>query len=119
MSIPGIGPVLSQRIIKFKNALGGYIVDDQLFDVYGLDTEVTHRVLEHFTVIEKPEINKININKASVKELASLAYISKHLARSIVQLRDSLGAFISLEELTEIQDFPTNKINRIKLYLTL
>ena len=38
--LPGIGPVLSRRIVKFRSALGGFVSLDQLHQVYGLDSAV-------------------------------------------------------------------------------
>ncbi len=35
-ALPGIGPVLSSRIIKYRNLIGGYVSVDQLKEVYGL-----------------------------------------------------------------------------------
>ena len=115
----GIGDVLSARIIKFRNALGGFIIEDQLFDVYGLDSAVARRVITEYEVRERLETNLINLNKASEAELSQNIYISRALAREIIRLRDSLGSIDSLDELTKIQDFPADKIERIKLYLTL
>lgn len=41
---PGIGPVLSRRIVKFRDALGGFASLNQLHHVYGLDSAVIERV---------------------------------------------------------------------------
>ena len=35
--IYGIGDKLSARIVKFRNRLGGFLVNEQLYDVYGLE----------------------------------------------------------------------------------
>lgn len=42
--LPGIGPVLSRRIVKFRDALGGFASLNQLHQVYGLDSAVIERV---------------------------------------------------------------------------
>ena len=42
--LPGIGPVLSRRIVKFREALGGFASLNQLHHVYGLDSAVIERV---------------------------------------------------------------------------
>ncbi len=119
MAVPGIGTVLSRRIVKFWNALGGFLADEQLYDVYGLDSSVVKKLLKVYRVEEPPQIHPINLNKASAYELSQIVYITSGMADRIVRFRDSIGAFESLNELTKIQDFPKNKINRIKLYLTL
>lgn len=117
--ISGIGPVLSSRIIKFRDRLGGFMVAEQLLDVYGLDREVAEKAMKVFQVLNTPEIRKINLNKAQVNEITSLVYLNRVIARKIVAYREQLGRYDSIEQLTKIEDFPTERIQRIKLYLAL
>ncbi len=118
-AISGIGDKLSLRIIKFRNRLGGFIVDDQLYDVYGLEPEVVKRTLERFKVLSQPQIEKINLNSASAEEISKMIYLSYEVAVRIVEYREFNGTISSFDELTKIEDFPIDKIHRIKLYLTL
>jgi DNA uptake protein ComE-like DNA-binding protein len=118
-AIRGIGDILSQRIIKFRNRLGGFLVDDQLFDVYGLEADVVERTFKRFKVLSQPQIQKININKASAEEISKLVYIRYNVAIGIVAHREINGTITSFDELTKIEDFPIEKIRRIKLYLSL
>jgi len=118
-SISGIGEKLALRIIKFRNRLGGFIVDDQLYDVYGLEPDVVKRTYERFKVLRQPKIEKINLNSASVEEISKLIYIRFNIATKIVEYREVNGSFSSFDELTKIEDFPIDKIHRIKLYLSL
>jgi len=117
--INGIGEKLSARIIKFRDRLGGFLVNDQLYDVYGLEPEVVVRTLKRFQVIKKPIIEKININTASAKKLSKLVYLQKHVSESIVNYRSDNGIILSFDELSKIENFPVEKIDRIKLYLIL
>ncbi len=118
-SISGIGPVLSSRIVRFRDRLGGFLLDDQLLDVYGLDQEVGRRVLEVYRVKQVPGIKRISLNTASEEELSDLVYLGRRLASRIVAYRDAHGRFDSIEQLTKIEDFPSERIGRIKLYLAL
>ena len=118
-SIRGIGDKLALRIIKFRNRLGGFIVDDQLYDVYGLEPEVIKRTFARFKVLSQPQIEKINVNSASAEEISQLIYIRYNVVTKIVEYREVNGSFSSFDELTKIEDFPIDKIHRIKLYLTL
>ncbi|MFS4469441.1 ComEA family DNA-binding protein [Maribacter sp. 2210JD10-5] len=118
-TIYGIGDKLSARILKFRDRLGGFLVNEQLYDTYGLEKDVADRVLSKFEVKNPPIITKININSATAEELSQLIYIQKNVAWNIVNYRNDNGAFISFDELLKIKDFPADKIDRIKLYLTL
>ena len=117
--ISGIGIKLSARIIKFRDRLGGFLVDEQLFDVYGLEEDVVHRTLKQFKVITKPNIIKINVNTATAAELSKLIYLQKHIAERIVNYRNLNGSIKSLNELKKIEEFPFERIDRIGLYLSL
>lgn len=117
--IYGIGEKLSARIVKFRDRLGGFLVDEQLYDVYGLEPEVVQRVLRRYKVQNPPQIEKININIASVEMLTKLIYLQRSTAISIVEHRNSQGSIKSFEELSKIENFPIEKIDRIALYLSL
>ena len=115
--VNGIGEKLATRIVEYRNKLGGYLIDDQLYEVYYLDLEVAQRVLEQFTVIKKPVVKKININEASFKEVLSVIYINYDLTKKIFDYKDEVAEIQSLEELKKIEGFPLEKFNRIALYL--
>jgi competence protein ComEA len=117
--INGIGEVLSRRIINFRERLNGFLIDEQLYDVYGLEYAVVRRILSEFTVKEKPEVIKININTASASDIATLPFISFNLAREIVDYRLLHNGINEMEELKKVEGFPVQKIDRFALYLTL
>ncbi len=118
-AISGIGEKLALRIMKFRNRLGGFMVEDQLYDVYGLEPDVVKRTIKRFKVLSQPQMEKINVNSASAEEISKLVYIRYNVAANIVEYREVNGSFSSLDELTKIEDFPIDKIHNIKLYLTL
>ena len=118
-AVNGIGAVLSERIIKFRKALGGFVLFEQLYDVYGLQPDVISRIRLRFELLSRPAITPLDLNKAGVEELAQLVYINFDLAKEIVAYRTAIGRFNSYEQLSEISGFPSDKIERIRLYLSL
>lgn len=116
-SISGIGVQLSERILKYRRLLGGYSYNDQLFEVWGLKPEVAKRVLQKFEVKELPDIQKTNVNDASLTELATVVYIDYSLARKILDYKEQVAEIQLLEELKKIDGFPIHKFDRIALYL--
>lgn len=119
LKVSGIGAVLSKRIVKFREKLGGFVVQEQLYDVYGLDVEVANKVLKSYPLLQAAVVNKISLNECSLEELASLVYINKYLATEIILFRENNNGFQSLEELKGVRKFPVDKFDRIKLYLSL
>ena len=115
--VKGIGEKLSQRIVKYRNKLDGFIISDQLYEVWGLDKEVADKTLERFPIINKPIVEKINVNTATFKEVLSIIYIDYELTKKIFNYRDEVAEFQSLEELKKIDEFPLEKFDRIALYL--
>ena len=117
--IKGIGDKLSERIVKFRDRLGGFLINDQLNDVYGLDPEVAQRVLQRYKVLKAPQVQKIDLETATVGELAKLVYIPKSVAENIIAYRKLNGGIDSFDELLQIENFPADRIDRIPLYLSL
>ncbi|MCF8716076.1 helix-hairpin-helix domain-containing protein [Joostella atrarenae] len=119
IAVYGIGEKLSERIIKYRSLLKGFYFKDQLAEVYGLKPEVILQLWKKFEIKDLPEYNQYNINNISVRELSSLPYINWELAIKIVSYRTEHQKINSIAELTKIEDFPTDKLNRIELYLSL
>lgn len=117
ISIKGIGETLANRIINYRTKLQGYSFNDQLYEVWNLEQNVANAVLEQFQVIERPVINKININTASFKEVLGIVYLDYELTKKIFQYKNEVAEIQSLEELKKIEGFPIEKFNRIALYL--
>jgi len=117
--VNGIGGVLSGRIVKYRTKIGGFLSDIQLKDIYGLSLETRQELLTYFTVITSPEVKILNINESSVLQLSELPYIDYELAREIVNYRLLHETIHNFEELAKLKDFPSEKIDRIALYLSV
>ncbi|UPS91807.1 helix-hairpin-helix domain-containing protein [Bizionia sp. M204] len=118
--IYGIGDALSERIVSYREKIGGqFIADVELTQVYGLSAEVIERIQEQFTVKTPKPIARFNVNTATRDELVTIPYIDYEVAHNIIEQRILLDGFKSLTDLTKVKDFPVNKIEIITLYLTL
>jgi len=69
--LPGIGKVLSSRIIKYRNLLGGYVSREQLLEVYGLSRE-TYDIIRDKVKADSTLAEKIDINSCDYKRLSKL-----------------------------------------------
>ena len=110
---------IAVRIIKYRDKIGGFIDDIQLKDISGLYDNQRNNILFLFTVKTPKENKKVNINRASVKELIEIPYFDFELALEIKDFIKHNGDISSFDELVKIKGFSIEKIDRIKLYLTI
>jgi len=116
-SINGIGPVLSERIVKYRDMLGGFHSTNQLKEVYGLKVEVINKVIERIDTLNPVE--QIPINTDSIKSLTTHPYIDYNLARAIINYRQVHGPYKSLDELLKIKVMDDSLYQRLSPYLSL
>ena len=116
--VNGVGEVLSQRIINYREKLKGFQDEVQLYDVYGLRPEVVERIILRFYVSES-SVEIKDINDISLIDLSETPYFTYELAREVIRYRNSKGKITSFEELGELRGFSEDKISRIKLYLAI
>ncbi|MGD1844080.1 MAG: ComEA family DNA-binding protein [Salibacteraceae bacterium] len=91
-SLRGIGPVLSKRIIKYRDRLGGFRSEAQLREVWGLRPEVVDRIAPQLAW-DTTFIQQLNINTLPADSLWKHPYISYNLARVIVAYREQHGPY--------------------------
>lgn len=117
-SVYGIGPKLSERILRYRSKFeGGFADMVELKAVYGLTDEVIEQIKQRFVIKQPRSIVKINLNEAHQEDLVKIPFIDYELAYTIVEMRVLKEGFKSIEELTKLKDFPTDKLDIIKLYL--
>ncbi len=117
--IYGIGDALSLRIVRFREALGGFVDEKQLGEVYGLDSANVARLSESVYITEDFRPALINLNTADEKTLSVHPYIKKSLARVIVTYRFQHGNFKETHEIKKITSIPPHQAEKILPYLTV
>ena len=115
-ALPGIGPVLASRIIKFRRLLGGYYDISQLKEIYGMSEELWTKSSARLHA-DPSEIKKIDINFLSLSELGRHPYIGFRQARKIVKRRDNSGKFTQIAELAPL--FSDDSLQHLVPYLSI
>ena len=98
----GIGEKLAARILKYREALGGFVSMEQVREVYRLDSSVIRSVNNRFFVHPGFVPRRLDINKAGRLELAAHPYLSSKVAHAIVSYRFNHGEFRRIEDLRKI-----------------
>jgi competence protein ComEA len=116
VKLPGVGPVLSARIIKFRNLLGGFVTADQLKEVYGLK-ETTYDNIAGRVFADSSDISGIKINDAGYKELSRHPYLNRYEIESIIKYKELKGRFLNASELVENNIMTPERVKKISPYL--
>lgn len=130
-ALPAIGDVLSARIIKFRDKIGGFTSIAQVKQTYGL-SDSAFQIIEPYlrlsgapqqtgAVIPQKAVasNKININTASVNQLKSNSHIPEQVAQAIVIYRSQYGNFSSVEDIKKIVFINDEMYKQIAPFLTV
>lgn len=116
-TLRGIGSKLSARIVKFRDALGGFYSADQYSEIYGLDSLALSELRRYGRVQSAPR--KIAINTATVQELNQHPYFrNRKLNEVIIRYREQHGAFSSAEAMKEIRILDEATLRKMVPYLT-
>lgn len=115
-ALPGLGPVLSARIVRYRNLLGGYADVSQLKEVYGLPEE-TYNLVSGMLRANPDDIRKISVNTADYRQLIRLPYFERYEVSAILKYRELKGKVESIDELVENGVIDSGKVRKVKWYL--
>jgi len=118
ISLPGIGSKLAQRIIAFREKLGGFYSVDQVKETYGLP-DSTFQKIRAKLVLAGTTTKKININTATIDEMKTHPYIRYNLANALLQYRVQHGNFSSVADIKKIMTITDDIFNKVAPYLTV
>lgn len=118
MKIPGIGIKTANRIINYRERLGGFISMEQLLEIYTIDSNRYHHIIPYMCLNEN-SVKKININTATIKDMIKHPYIDYYLAKTIVMCRERNGSFKSLDDMKNQTKLYDELFNKLKPYLIL
>jgi DNA uptake protein ComE-like DNA-binding protein len=116
VSLPGIGPVLSERIIKYRSLLGGFVNKQQLMEVYGLDTAVVSLIAPMVT-LTVDSVKPLLLDSASFGDLARHPYVGYEAARLITRYRTLSGAPLTLGAMVSRNVITAQQAERMAPYV--
>ena len=116
--LPGIGQVLSRRIIRYREILGGFYRVEQLKEVYGIDDSLYFKISENLTV-DTLLIRHLFLNRSPIEAFRSHPYINDYEAKAIIQYRRLMGSYSNCEELVNHYILSENTYRKVRGYLRL
>ncbi len=117
MQLEGMDEGAAHKIITHHKKIGGYLVDQQIYDVYGVATKLKREVLNHYTVKQKPTVVLMDVNTASASDLSTIPLLNFDMAKEMVDYRILREGVKNIEELKNLDGMTDYKFERIRLYL--
>lgn len=113
--IKGIGPAFANRILKYRNRLGGFYRKTQLLEVFGLDS-AKYDEIEKQVTIDASGISKININTCDFDGLKRNPYLTFKQMNAIIQYRKQHGNYKSSSDLKNVAILTDDVIRKVEPY---
>jgi DNA uptake protein ComE-like DNA-binding protein len=117
VKLNGIGSVFANRIIKYRELLGGFYSTSQLLEVYNFSEE-TFRNIENNISADTMLIRKIRVNFAEYPELLRHPYFNKKQVEAVLNYRNKNGSFQDIIQLKSAGLIDSETFSRISPYLT-
>lgn len=118
IALPGIGSKLANRIVIFRDKLGGFISVDQVGETFGLPDSTFQKIKPRLQ-LSTASIKKLNINSADINVLKNHPYIRWQIANAIVNYKAQHGNFSKLDQLKDIHIITEEIFNKMVPYLEL
>jgi len=103
-TLPGIGKVLANRVIKYREKLGGFTSLEQVKKTYGISDSVFEQIRPLLRL--QPEMasgnRSLDLNTATVAQLTAVAGIPESIAKAIVVYRKEYGPFQQITDLKKL-----------------
>ncbi len=116
IALPGIGSKLSQRILSFRDKLGGFYKVEQIGETFGLPDSTFQKIKPRFT-ISNTSIHQININAATIEEMKAHPYLRYSIANAIMQYRAQHGNYAAVDDIKKIMLITEEIFNKAAPYL--
>lgn len=113
--IRGIGSYRAKQIVRYREALGGFVRVEQLLEVEGMEA-VADSVLKHF-VLDSAKVEQLNVNVMSVRQLSKHPYLRFEDAKAIYELRRRKIRLDSIEQLYDLEGLSEETIKKVAPYL--
>lgn len=116
MDVPLFGAKRAQKIIEYRDKLGGFYAFHQLKEIYILQNMDEAYLIKYFS-IDESLIQRIAINKASYKEMIRHPYFDAYLVKTILRYRQKYGAIKDTEHFQQITHAYPELMDKLSHYL--
>jgi competence ComEA-like helix-hairpin-helix protein len=136
LQLLGFSKKTALTIEKYRNKGGHFYKKEDLQKIYGLE-EAVYKRLEDYILLDESENNEIefpkrssflpkeipeasiDINQADVDAFRQIKGIGPFYSKTIIEYREKIGGFYSIEQMREIKAIPDTVFIKMKPYLKM
>ena len=119
--IRGIGSYRARKIVEYRERLGGFVRVEQLLEARGMDSLRVDSVLADSVLccfyIDSVQVEQIDVNSCSVKQLMRLPYLRFEQAQAIYDFRRKKLHLDSVEQLLQIKGMDMETLEKVAPYI--
>lgn len=112
-SLPGIGNVLAEKIIKYRERSHGFGSREELRSVFGIKDSLLEQ-LQPFLRVNENTLQRLPLNRSSAYQIESKTGIPPQIAKQIVKWRQENGWFSAIEELQQVPGFQVEWMQKFR-----
>lgn len=117
VELPNVSGFLAARIVKYRELLGGFVCQEQLLEVRGMDSSRYEAVSPYIKLVVD-SVATIDVNRDEFKTLLRHPYLDYEMVKAIVRYRESKGMVRDWEHLLTIVPQKTSLNPNLISYVT-
>lgn len=129
----GLSPKTAKILLNYRNKGGQFFKKEDLKKIYSLSEKDYNRIAPYIIIADRNKafpsgnkqanyenekttksVEKIYLNSATAEDLKTLNGIGPAYSKRIIEYRNALGGFISINQLKEVYGFPDSTFQQLK-----
>ncbi|MDR3189255.1 MAG: helix-hairpin-helix domain-containing protein [Prevotellaceae bacterium] len=115
-TLPGIGKYFAQKIVEYREQLGGYTSAEQLLEIKNFGSERMQRLASRVSV-DTSLVRKLTLSEENLELMRRHPYLGAYAARGIAQYAKRKGSVPTLDELIKNNLITSLQAEKLKAYV--
>jgi competence ComEA-like helix-hairpin-helix protein len=115
-TLPGIGKYFAQKIVEYREQLGGYTSAEQLLEIKNFGSERIQRLANRVSV-DTSLVRKFALSEENLELMRRHPYLGAYTARGVVQYAKRKGSAATLDELIKNNLITSLQAEKLKAYV--